>query len=263
MTIVDSHCHASPSWYEPVESLLFQMDRNGVDKALLIQMYGQTNNEYLTQCVRRYPDRFGSVVLLDTASTDAPQRLEELVEQGASGLRLRNTMRSPGDDPLAVWRKAAELGVPVSCGGPSEVFASDEFIQLVQSLPAVSIVIEHLGSTNRPDGEQPPHPLRRKVFTLARFPNVFIKVHGLGEIALRTTPITEPFPFEQPVPPLLEMVYQSFGAHRMMWGSDFPVVSSREGYHNALRLVQEHLYAKSENERRAIFGGTAISVFKP
>ncbi len=38
MIIVDSHCHISPVWYEPVESLLFQMDRNDVAHAVLIQM---------------------------------------------------------------------------------------------------------------------------------------------------------------------------------------------------------------------------------
>ena len=31
MPIVDSHCDLSLSWYEPVEVLLFQMERNGVD----------------------------------------------------------------------------------------------------------------------------------------------------------------------------------------------------------------------------------------
>ena len=33
MIIVDTHSHVSPYWYEPVESLLFQMDRHGVQSA--------------------------------------------------------------------------------------------------------------------------------------------------------------------------------------------------------------------------------------
>src|SRR5207245_282300 len=44
--VVDSHCHVSPVWYEPVEVLLSQMERNGVDHAVLIQMAGQANNDY-------------------------------------------------------------------------------------------------------------------------------------------------------------------------------------------------------------------------
>ena len=38
MGVVDTHCHVSPYWYEPVEPLLYQMTTNGVDKAVLIQM---------------------------------------------------------------------------------------------------------------------------------------------------------------------------------------------------------------------------------
>jgi hypothetical protein len=33
MTIVDTHCHASRSWFEPIEMLLTQMNANDVDKA--------------------------------------------------------------------------------------------------------------------------------------------------------------------------------------------------------------------------------------
>ena len=38
MVVVDTHCHVSPYWYEPVETLLYQMTTNGVDQAVLIQM---------------------------------------------------------------------------------------------------------------------------------------------------------------------------------------------------------------------------------
>ena len=42
-----------------------------------------------------------------------------------------------------------------------------------------------------------PYEMRRKVFALSRFPNVYIKVHGLGEFCQRAMPVTEPFPFER------------------------------------------------------------------
>jgi hypothetical protein len=32
MLIVDTHCHALPHWFEPVEVLLHQMHANGVEK---------------------------------------------------------------------------------------------------------------------------------------------------------------------------------------------------------------------------------------
>ena len=33
MVVVDTHCHASPYWFEPIEVLLDEMTRNEVDKA--------------------------------------------------------------------------------------------------------------------------------------------------------------------------------------------------------------------------------------
>ena len=72
MPIVDTHCHVSLVYYEPVEVLLFQMDRAGVDHAVLIQMREEYDNEYQFECVHRYPGRFASVVLVDHNRPDAP-----------------------------------------------------------------------------------------------------------------------------------------------------------------------------------------------
>jgi L-fuconolactonase len=260
MVIVDSHCHVSECWYEPVESLLFQMDRNDVEKAILIQMQGQANNAYQTACLRTYPGRFASVVIVDVGRADAPATLAQLAEEGASGVRLRPGDRSPGDDPLAIWRAAERLGLSVSCGGGASDFAANAFAELVAALPGLPIVVEHLGALNHPiDAAQ--EELRRKVFGLSRFPNVSIKIHGLGEFSQRALPVAEPFPFVTPLAPLLEQAYAAFGPDRMMWGSDYPPVSSREGYRNALRFTMEQLANKSESDRALIFGGTALRVF--
>ena len=80
MVIVDTHCHVSPHWYEPVETLLHQMNSNGVDKAVLIQL-GQVriyDNSYLIECIRRFPGRFAAVGVVDTNTPDAPERLERV-----------------------------------------------------------------------------------------------------------------------------------------------------------------------------------------
>ncbi len=261
MRIVDSHCHAAIGWYEPVEVLLHQMDRNGVEQAALIQINGQTDNSYQAECVRRYPDRLRSVVIVDVTSPDAPAELERLASEGATGVRLPPSTRSPGDDPLAIWRKAAELGLTVSSGGGREAFLDPGFGAIFEAFPSLPIVIEHLGSENKPDGENEPYPRRRSVFDLARYPNAYIKIHGLGEFSRRAMPVHEPFPFVEPIPPLLTLAYEAFGASRMMWGSDYPPVSMREGYGNALRFTMERFADKSDDEQASIFGGVAGRLF--
>ncbi len=104
--------------------------------------------------------------------------------------------------------------------------------------------------------------VRHNAFCLTRFPNVSIKVPGLGEFCRRAQPVRPGFPFARPIPPLLAMAYQAFGPGRMMWGSDYPPVSAREGYGNALRLTMEQFADKSEDEREQIFGRTALNVFQ-
>jgi L-fuconolactonase len=260
MPIVDSHCHASPTWYEPIEVLRFQMARNGVDHAILIQMNQQFDNRYQTECLRRFPGQFASVVYLDVQRPDAVAELERLKAEGASGVRLRPDHRSPGSDPLAIWRAAERLGLAVSCSGSGEVFAAPEFAAVIEAVPNLTIVVEHLGSVNHPDGAAA-EALRQRVFGLARYPNVCIKIHGLGEFTPRALPAKEPFPFVEPIPRLLEQVYRAFGPRRLMWGSDYPPVSSREGYANALHFTMEQFSGLSASERDEIFGGTALRVF--
>ncbi|MCC7372069.1 MAG: amidohydrolase family protein [Chloroflexi bacterium] len=259
MRIVDSHCHAALGWYEPIEVLLAQMDRYGVEQAALIQINGQSDNSYQAACVQRYPDRLRSVVIVDVTQDDAPRELERLVAEGATGVRLPPGARSPGDDPLTIWRKAAELGITVSCGGSREAFADTAFADVFAACPTLPIVIEHLGSlkwTDLPaDGSRPP------MFDLARFPNAYVKIHGLGEFSQRAMPVREPFAFVEPLAPFLEMAYDAFGPARIMWGSDYPPVSSREGYGNALRLTMARFVDRPEAERAQMFGGVAGRLF--
>jgi L-fuconolactonase len=212
--------------------------------------------------VQRYPDRFANVVLVDAQQTDAPAALERLAAAGASGVRISARTRSPGADPLALWRAAARLGLPVSSGGSSADFAADAFADLLAALPELVVVIEHLASVNQPDRDDASRAQRTRVFDLARFPNMFIKIPGLGEFAKRALPVpTGAFPFEQPIPDYLEQVTSRFGPTRMMWGSDFPPVAAREGYRGALQLCMDQFAAQSESARAAIFGDTARSVF--
>jgi L-fuconolactonase len=135
------------------------MDRNGVEQAVLVQLTGQFDNSYQIECVRRYPGRFASVVLVDASLSDAVQQLERQAVSGASGVRLQPTTRAPGDDPLAIWRAAERLGLALSCSGRSKEFASSLFAETIQAVPGLPIVIEHLGSVNHADGEPAPYPI--------------------------------------------------------------------------------------------------------
>jgi len=261
--MIDAHCHASPLWFEPVESLLFQMDRNGVEKAVLTQILGQFDNSYHGQCVARFPGRFANVGGVDAAAPDAAQAVRQWAERGMTGLRLRPDARSPGDDPLAVWRAADECGLVISCGGASAALLADDFVTLANEFPRLPIVVEHLGGWTRPDCDRSEETWRG-ILALARLPNVSLKIPALGQLAQRA--VGAPLPAQPPVldaakGAILLEALEAFGAERLLWGSDFPVVSSREGYANALSWTRDLFAGRPEAEVAAIFGGNAERIF--
>lgn len=249
--LVDAHAHVSSDWYEPVETLLAQMQRHGVERAVLTQLIGQVDNHYQLSCTRRHAGRFASVVWIDAAAEDASQTLARLAEEGAAGVRLRPTAA------LNVWQAALDCRLPVSCVGTAEGFAAPAFAALLKALPGLTVVLEHLGGSSQPPTTPAELELRHAMLaSLSRFDGVCLKLPGLGELLTRP-PSGKPFG----VSTLLEAALKSFGPDRLMWGSDFPVVSSREGYGNALKLVRECLADQPLAAQEAVFGGTARRIF--
>lgn len=259
--VVDSHCHASTNWLSPVESLLCEMDRNRVEQAVLTQLLGDADNSYLFECARRFAGRFAVVVWVDSRERGAVQQLERLIEAGASGVRLAATDRCDGPDPLALWRAASRLGVTVTVRGEPGEFLARDFLVVLESLPGLRVVVEHLGTCKVPHTDPAHHDLQTKVLGLARFPNVHLKIHGLGEFCLKAGPPFGMFPFARPLPPLLNVAFDSFGPHRLIWGSDYPLVAAREGYSNSLELPMAEMASISKRDVPAIFGETARMLF--
>ena len=248
-----------------MEALLFQMDRVGVEQALLVQMLGQYDNTYQQECARRYRGRLASVVAVDAASAGACDELRALAHEGAAGVRLRPMARSPGEDPLAIWRTAQELGLAVSCVGNPAGFCDPAFAALVSELPSLTIALEHLGGTSAPDADESSRAARIAVFeTLAPFPNICLKLPGLGELSPRRSGwgTDDALPFDVAMPATLVEALRRFGPGRLMWGSDFPPVSAREGYGLALAACLGATAGLDDAGRKQIFGGTARRLFR-
>lgn len=248
--VVDTHCHVGLHKYEPVESLLFHMERAQVDQAVLIQYMGNADNSYIVECLARYPNRFSAAMIV--APDDDGSQVRHWAEQGLSGIRLRPDARAAGTDSLAQWRAAAELDLVVSTLCSPKALLGEAFAEVLATFPDLRIVIEHLGGIGA--GAEPPYTVYKEVLQLAQRPSLSIKLPGFGEFC----PL--PHPFES-IPPLAEMAIEAFTPQRVMWGSDYPPVSSREGYANALEFPRTHLSDLSETERAWIFGDTARSIW--
>ena len=264
--IIDTHCHASPYWFEPVEILLDEMDRAGVDQAVLTQFFGVFDNSYLLEAVARFPGRFAVIAIVDHTQPDAARQVAELHNQGVEGIRFNCAWRDDGEDPLALWRLCADLGIIASVMGTVEQYADPAFEDIIRQLPHLTIVMEHLagvGAYFGPGRADKTIPLGtyRQALALAQYPNVYMKIPGLGEFCPRPMPFRQPVPFDD-IPPLIEMAVDAFGGRRLMWGSDFPPVANREGYRNALRFPMDLIDYPNREARDLVFGGTAASLWR-
>ena len=73
------------------EQLLEEMDANGIDRAVLIDMGGTAieHHKYVTHCVRSWPDRFTATGLIDIDAPDPASRLRQLADATKiEGIRL-------------------------------------------------------------------------------------------------------------------------------------------------------------------------------
>ena len=252
--IVDSHTHAGTSWFEPVETLIHQMDANGVQKAVLIQHGGMYDNAYLLDCAARHNGRFSVVGMVDEASPSAAEDLAGWAERGVTGVRLTPS------SPQSLWKAASEIGLAVSCRQDVAAFASGEFAELVDRLPEpVPVVVEHFAGATA-DMEEPYEEFGQAL-EIAQLANVYIKLGGLGEISRRPPTLAPDFRFDY-TPPFVEMILDAFGPKRTMWGSDYPPVGNREGYRNALRAIMDDPLLSDPQNRNWVMGRTASGVFR-
>jgi len=251
MIIVDTHCHTGLHKYEPIEFLVHHMIEAGVDKAVLIQYGGNTDNTYIVDCLARHPNLLTAVMIVEP--DDDGTRIRHWHEQGIVGIRLPAASRAQAADPLAHWRTAAELGLVVSAPSSPTALLSAEFTEVVQTFPELQIVIEHLAGVG--PNAAPPYDEFKQALELSRFPNLTIKLPGFGEFCQLPCPFSE-------VPPFARMALDAFGPQRLMWGSDYPPVSSREGYNNSLNFPLTYFADLSDDDRAWIFGRTAMETWK-
>jgi len=128
-----------------------------------------------------------------------------------------------------------------------------EVLQLVRACPDTRFVLDHCGKPAIRDGLL--DPWRSDIACLAECANVWCKVSGLvteaSRVAWRQTDL---------VPYALHVV-ECFGVDRVMYGSDWPVLTLAASYTDWFRFT-EHLTAKwSDAERRRFYGDTARSVY--
>ncbi len=246
-----------PEW--PVvtgESLLADMDRAGVDKALLVQAYYtyEFDNRYAIDVAEAHPDRFRSVIVLDPMRPDSPDQLSDLVERrGVHGLRLshghreESTLDNPATFPL--WERASQLGLSVCIGDRLKNYG--RLRTVLERFPGVPVAFDHIWGNTVGD---PPYELLQPLFDLAVYPNVYVKTAINNSAAAREGRSTPEKLYRQ--------LFDHFGADRVMWGSNYPAHPQKYGgFQQRVDASRADYEFMTPQERDWVFGGTALKIY--
>jgi predicted TIM-barrel fold metal-dependent hydrolase len=270
--IIDSHCHAWETWpYDQtvpdpdsrgrVEQLLFEMDRAGVERSVIVSAaidFNPDNNDYVAHAVAQHPDR-----LVQLADVDSFWRREYHLPGSAARLRAAAERASlvgvthylgetndgwlRSDEAHAFVRAAADLDLIISLAASPAWLADVRAI--ASAHPSVPILLHHLGLSGA--GEGAAEGLA-EVLACEQVPSIAVKVSGFYYGSEQM--------FDYPWPDRIEVfrrIHEAFGPTRLAWGSDFPVspwVACT--YVQSLEVVRTSSTFLPADDLRWILGGT-------
>ncbi len=277
--IIDSHCHAWNHWpYQPavpdpatrgsIEQLVYEMETNSVDQSFIVCAqieHNPTNNAYIAGAIQNYPGRLQMLADLDSEWSETyhhpgmAQRLRAMAENwnicGFTHYIRRDEDGSwlTGVEGEAVFQAAEELGIIASlCCYPHQQPA---IRRIAARHPHVPILCHHLGLVQH--GSETFDENLEQVLTSADQPNIYIKVSGFGYMASQKWEY--PYSGSQAI---FEKIYREYGAKRLCWGSDYPVVCYYMTYRQSLEVLKTHCSFVSAEDKDWILGKTLQNLIK-
>lgn len=130
-------------------------------------------------------------------------------------------------------------------------------LKFAERYPALPIVIDH-GAKPR-IADRLVEPWRSDLQRLAALPQVHCKLSGL--LTEAGLPLASP-DGAKAVKPYVDTLLELFGADRLLWGSDWPVVRLASDYEQWLSISRTLLAGLSAPQQAAVFAGNAIRFYR-
>jgi L-fuconolactonase len=267
MMIIDAHQHywlpsrgdygwladAPPSLQRAFlpSDLRAEREAAGVTFSVLVQAApSEQETRYLFELARLDPAVIGVVGWVDMEAVDVGARIDALIRDGGGLLCGLRPMVQDLADPDWLARPALDRAFDCiqDCG-----LSFDALVGMPQ-LPALhkrlrrhsqlSVVLDHAGKPSIGDGRF--DQWTSWIDELAQHPTLHCKLSGL------LTLLGEPV-HEDAIEPYVADLFAHFGAERLMWGSDWPVLTTHASFTHWLHV------ARSLTERYA--AGSQADVF--
>ena len=238
------------------------MRGTSVDATVLVQTVADPDETPEMLVLAETVDRVAAVIgWVDLTAKDAREQIGRL-QTHPSGGWLRGIRHQVEDEPDPDWLVRPEvlagLGAVEDAGLLYELLVRPHqlpaAIKAVGQYPQLTFVLDHCAKPPVDSGEL--EPWASRIRALAAHPNVVCKLSGL---------VTQDEWAAQPDPSRLracaDVVLESFGPNRVMFGSDWPVCLLAASYSEVLGVAKELTSGLSDAERTAVFDTTAREIY--
>jgi predicted TIM-barrel fold metal-dependent hydrolase len=231
----------------------------GVERVVLIQHSGYHlfDNSYLIDAVKRHPQRFRIVGMVDDHKPHAGEAMKGLLKQGVTGFRITPFIRKDhpekwldSDGMQEMWKTGAETKQAMCC----LISASDiaGVNKMCGTYPDTPVVIDHFARIGY-DGELRDAEIKA-LCDLSRHKQVSVKISAYYALGKKKPPHEE-------LMPMIKRLLESYGPQRLMWASDCPYqLAPPNTYASSISLVRDRLEV-SDDDRQWLLRKTAEKVF--
>lgn len=234
------------------EELLGVANKHDVGKVVLIQhhpLHGW-DNSYIVDSVKKYPDKFRAVGMINYAEPKPGEKMKALLKHGVTGFRVTPKQLGAkwlGEGLPEMHSTAAETGQNIC------YLINPEHIEAVAGMckrfPDTPIVIDHFARVGI-SGEINKAQLR-DLAGLSRYKNVKIKVSAYYALGEKKPPYTD-------MGGVLLILLADFGPERLMWASDSPYETA---YTASIDLVRKGIPQLSADDKEWLLTKTAAKTF--
>lgn len=252
-----------PQLPEPftVERALPLMDEAGVDRAVVVPpSWPGDRNDYALEAAKRHPTRLaimGRIPLQDPKSAALLPNWKQ--QPGMLGIRL--TFLGPAakwlDDGTAdwFWPAAEKAGLPVMLLAPRR---GAYLAGVAERHPQLQLIVDHMGMSLSDEA------VRAGKFdaaigdtaTLAKFPNVSVKLSGAANFS------KQPYPHGD-LNPHIRRLFEAFGPQRSYWGTDITNgVFTQVPYRQRIAHFTEALDFLTEDDKDWVMGRAIMARLK-
>jgi L-fuconolactonase len=215
-------------------------------------------SRFLLDLARRHPSIAGVVGWTDFEASDVAERISRLVRDGQGMLKGLRPMVQDVNDPDWLDRDALD--------GAFEAMIANDLVfdalvtprhlgaleRCLRRHPRLRAVIDHAGKPDIANAEV--EPWAGLLEQLAHSTEVHCKLSGLLTQAKPGAGVAE-------IDAFVARVFSCFGADRVMWGSDWPVMTLQTTYREWLQMSLELVRRCAPGGEEAVFGANAIRFY--